>query len=400
MTVITEPDTEASVTGQANAGTVTGSTQLLQTVLSTLQAAGATQVVVGAGSGTWINSFTQYIQSFAATSVQFVDMHIYPVNNNDFLNALTAASIIQAAGKEISVSEGWDYKIRNTELGKLTSTQIYARDPFSFWSPIDIQFLDALIDFANAQQVTFISPFWTHYFFAYLDYNTYGSLSDSQVLLDSDQATTSAISGGLFTATGLAWLNGIIPAPDTTPPVVPGAPYSTNIYPTTILLAWAPTTDNTGVAAYNLFRDGSLITTTSLLSYNDQNLSPGATHTYTLSAFDASGNVSGVSSPLIVQTMNTTPPSIPTGLQTTGTTDSSVSLTWNVSTGIGGVGGYRVLRGTSPDAMTIRASPVTNSYTDPYCYPSTTYYYAVESFNPLGATSQPSNTIVAETAAY
>jgi hypothetical protein len=324
-------------------------------------------------------------------------MHIYPVNNNDFLNALTAATLIQAAGKEISVSEAWDYKISNSELGKLSYTQIYSRDPFSFWSPIDIEFLHALMDFGNAQKLTFIGPFWTHYFFSYLNFTQYESDTPTEIINASDQATTAAISVGAFTPTGIAWLDGLIPAPDTTPPATPAAPYAINVYPTTVQLAWNPTTDNTGVAAYNLFRNGSVLLTTSLLAYNDTNLTPGETYTYTLSAFDASGNKSGVSAPFVVQTTDTTPPSVPTGLKVVATTKTSVSLTWNASTGVGGVGGYRVLRGSTPSNMTIRASPTTTSYTDPYCSPSTTYYYAVESFNPSGATSAPSPAITATT---
>ncbi len=393
MTVITEPDTEAENTGQANAGTTSGSLQLLQTILSTLQTAGEKQVPIGAGAGTWINSFTQYIQNFASTSVQFVDMHIYPVNNNDFLNALTAVPIIKAAGKEISISEAWDYKVRNNELGRLSYTTLYARDPFSFWEPIDIAFLQALMDFGNSQKVTFIAPFWSHYFFGYLDFNTYGSYSNTQIILDSDLAEENAIAVGSFTPTGIAWLNGTIAAPDTTKPATPAAPIATAVLASTLQIAWTATTDNIGVAGYNLYRNGTLIdTSSSMFSYNDQNLTPGETYTYTVNAFDASGNVSATSAPLSVETTDTTPPSVPTGLMVTGTTSTSVSLSWNPSTGIGGVGGYRVLRGTSPTAMSIHASPTTTSYTDS-CRPSTTYYYAVESFNPIGINSAAGPTV-------
>ena len=393
MSVITEPDTEQENTGQANAGTVSGSTQLLQTILSTLSAAGVTNVAVGAGAGTWIKSFTSYIQSFAATSISYVDMHIYPVNNNDFLNALTAAPTIQAAKKEIAITEAWDMKVRNSELGKLSTTTLYGRDPFSFWGPVDISFISALMDFGNAEHVTFISPFWTHYFFAYLDFNTYGTSTSSQILLASDQASYNANQIGTFTPTGISWMNGIIPGPDRTAPLVPAPPYTTNVFPNSIHLAWAATSDNTGVAAYNLFRNGLPLTTTSQFTFIDNNLTPGETYTYTLDAFDASGNVSAQSTPISVETTDTTPPSVPTGLTVVGITSKSVSLTWNPSTGIGGVGGYRVLRGTTPSNMTIRSSPTTTSYTDSYLTPLTTYYYAVESFNPLGIASAPSATV-------
>ena len=389
MSVITEPDTEVTNTGQTTAGTVSGSTQLLQTILSTLQAAGPMSVSVGAGVGTWIDSFTQYVQSFATTSVQYIDLHIYPVNKNYFMNALTAAPIIQAAGKKIAITEAWDMKERNNELGILSTVQVYGRDPFSFWEPIDQAFLQALVDFGNAEKLTFIGPFWSHYFFAYLDYNTYGTLPSAQVLTSSDQAAAAANDVGAFSPTGLWWENAVLAAPDTSAPAKPSAPLATNVTPTIIQLSWLPTTDNVGVAAYNLFRNGTLLTTTNSLSYNDLGLTPGETYSYTLTAFDASGNVSAVSPPLSAETTDTTPPTVPTGLQAVAASSKSVALRWNASTGIGGVGGYRVLRGSSSTNMTIRANPTATSYTDS-CQPGTTYYYAVESLNPINIASAAS----------
>jgi hypothetical protein len=67
MSVITEPDSEAQNSSQPNAGTPSGSLQELQTILAAMQAANVTNVAVGAGAGTWINSFTTYIQIFICT---------------------------------------------------------------------------------------------------------------------------------------------------------------------------------------------------------------------------------------------------------------------------------------------------------------------------------------------
>jgi hypothetical protein len=154
-----------------------------------------------------------------------------------------------------------------------------------------------LADFANYENLALFSPFWSHYFSAYLDYNTYSS--DPKITIDSETASQSARLIGAFTSTGLSWMNRILPAADTTTPGVPGAS-TAEIYPNGATLDWSATTDNVGVAAYNLYRNGQLITTTSLLTYFDQNLTPGETYSYTLHAFDASGNVSGLSAPLVV----------------------------------------------------------------------------------------------------
>jgi chitinase len=134
-----------------------------------------------------------------------------------------------------------------------------------------------------------------------------------------------------------------------------------------------------------------------LLTYFDQGLTPGATYTYTLKAFDASGNVSAPSATLQVQTTDTTPPSVPANLTVGITTATTVKMSWSPSIGIGGVGGYRILSGTSPTTLKIIANSLTTSYTFPWGQPGKTYYFAVESFNPLGITSAAGATVIATT---
>jgi fibronectin type 3 domain-containing protein len=398
LTVMTESDTEEEITGQTNLNTVAGVTQLVQQVLTTLQTGGVTNVQVGGGVGTWTENYMQYVQSLASLPMDFVDMHIYPINNNFFTNAITAATAIHAAGKQVGLSECWDWKILDSELGSAPSwTEITSRDPFSFWEPIDIAFLRAIVDFANYKQLAFVSPYWVHYFFAYLDYNTYGSMSEDEIMTNSYTAADSAVLAGAFTPTGHAWERQNIPR-DTTPPAMPAAPTTSAIGPTAINLQWAPDTDDVGVAAYNLYRNGSLLSTTSQTLYYDSGLVSGETYTYNLVAFDAIGNVSSKSPPLVVETIDITAPSVPTSLVVTGVTSNSVSLNWTPSTGVGGVGGYRVLQGTLPTAMSIRADVTAPPFTSTVAS-STTYYFAIESYNPNGVTSAPSNQVTATTPA-
>lgn len=299
LSVLTESDTEEAVSGQTNLNTVAGVTHLVQTILTTLQNAGVKNIQIGAGVGTWTKNFLQYVQALSGLPMNFVDMHIYPLNHSLFTNALTAADTIRAAGKQVGISECWDMKIRDGELGVLDPTTTYSRDTFSFWEPVDTSFLQAIVNFANYKQLAFISPFWVHYFFAYLDYNTYGSLPSSMVLADSYTAAMNAYLAGGFMPTGLAW-DSMNNPPDSTPPATPAAPTASSVGGTTLKLQWTPDYDNVGVSAYNLYRDGSLISTTSLLQYDDSSVLPGETYTYTLTANDASGNVSAPSEPLIL----------------------------------------------------------------------------------------------------
>ena len=48
---------------------------------------------VGAGVGTWLSSFQSFVQSFTGTTLQYIDMHVYPVNMSFLSNALTVADM-------------------------------------------------------------------------------------------------------------------------------------------------------------------------------------------------------------------------------------------------------------------------------------------------------------------
>jgi fibronectin type 3 domain-containing protein len=134
--------------------------------------------------------------------------------------------------------------------------------------------------------------------------------------------------------------------------------------------------------------------------FHDTDLTPGDTYIYGLSAFDAQGNVSPESETLTVTLIDLTPPTVPTGLAVAGVTQTSVSVKWSASTGGGGVGGYRLLKGTSPSTIKIvQPNILGTSYVDSNVSPQTTYYYAVESYNLTGISSAPGTTVSATTLA-
>ena len=97
--------------------------------------------------------------------------------------------------------------------------------------------------------------------------------------------------------------------PDTSPPTTPGTPTASNITSTSLTLNWAPSTDNRGVARYEILRapgaTGGTFTqigTSSTTTFGDSGLSAGTTYRYQVRARDAANNASGVSGTLTVQT--------------------------------------------------------------------------------------------------
>ena len=69
-------------------------------------------------------------------------------------------------------SESWLYKARVSELGgPPINPALLVRDAYSFWEPLDKQYLDVLAITAHKANYSIVSPFWSNYFFSYLDYN-------------------------------------------------------------------------------------------------------------------------------------------------------------------------------------------------------------------------------------
>lgn len=91
---------------------------------------------------------------------------------------------------------------------------------------------------------------------------------------------------------------------DTQAPSVPAGLNAQNLTSTSVTVRWTASTDNVGVSAYQVFRNGTQIGTTAATSYADSGLVAGTAYSYTVKAQDAVGNLSAASAALSV----TTPP--------------------------------------------------------------------------------------------
>ncbi|QRN94206.1 alpha-amylase [Archangium violaceum] len=92
------------------------------------------------------------------------------------------------------------------------------------------------------------------------------------------------------------------PSADTTAPSVPSGLAVSSKTATSVSLAWTASTDASGIAGYDVYRNGSLVGSPPSASYTDSGLSTGATYSYTVRARDTAGNVSAQSSALSVTT--------------------------------------------------------------------------------------------------
>ncbi len=88
---------------------------------------------------------------------------------------------------------------------------------------------------------------------------------------------------------------------DSEAPTVPTNLVATATSSTTVALTWAASTDNAGVAGYDIRRDGVIIGSSAANSYNDSGLTAGTSYVYDVRARDSVPNYSGWSAPASVR---------------------------------------------------------------------------------------------------
>ncbi len=164
---------------------------------------------------------------------------------------------------------------------------------------------------------------------------------------------------------------------------------------TSVVLSWAASSDNVGVVGYDAFVNGSSAGSPTGTSYTFTGLACGTSYTLAVDAFDAAGNRSGKAS-LSASTAacpDTDAPSTPTGLAKSGSTPSSVSLSWSASHDNVGVAGYGIYQGASSAGST-----ASTSYTVAGLSCGTSYSFAVDAYDAVGNRSAKA-TVSASTSA-
>ncbi len=119
----------------------------------------------------------------------------------------------------------------------------------------------------------------------------------------------SGLAGGTHTFSVYATRGGVV---DTTPatatwtidtavPTTPTGLVASSASPTSTILEWNASTDNTAVTGYDVYRDGVLLVSPgNVLTYSDSTVTGGSTHTYAVRARDAAGNVSALTATVSV----------------------------------------------------------------------------------------------------
>jgi fibronectin type 3 domain-containing protein len=135
-------------------------------------------------------------------------------------------------------------------------------------------------------------------------------------------------------------------------------------------LAWSASSGGVPPLTYRVFRNGTGSTSriaSGLSKTVHVDSPPAGTHSYTVRARDAAGNMSSHSAKVTVTSVpaDTTPPTRPTGLTATARDGRYVDLKWNASTDDRpGPITYRVFRNGTGSAYRIATGLTTTSHTD------------------------------------
>ena len=161
-------------------------------------------------------------------------------------------------------------------------------------------------------------------------------------------------------------------------------------------VSWTASTDNVGVVAYDIFRDGQALgTVAGNVTSAQVTTTPGATWGFYVNARDAAGNVSPPSASVkktIPQCApDTQPPTAPTNLKAVAS-GTSVTLQWTASTDNIGVDTYDIYRNNGKVASTSNTS-----FTDNGLAANTKYDYSVIALDAQKNPSPRSNTASATT---
>ena len=180
------------------------------------------------------------------------------------------------------------------------------------------------------------------------------------------------------------------------PPSDPGGLLATGADKNKIFLVWATSTDDIGVAGYNIYRGNTKIGESPFPTYADSSgLQPLTTYCYQVEAFDEEGNVSinksGQACAATLGNSDTALPSTPFNPAAAAISTSQISLSWSASTDIdNNLIGYKVYRdGHKIESVAVPAT----SFVDNGLSAHTQYCYTVKAFDSAGNISPDSSQV-------
>ena len=162
-----------------------------------------------------------------------------------------------------------------------------------------------------------------------------------------------------FRSTVASLLSATAPCVDAAAPTEPTGLRQTGWSQTGAGVEWSAATDDVGVTGYSVYRDGVPVAITQQHAAWIGGLVCGSSHTLAVEALDAAGNHSRRASAVVTTTAcaDTSPPTRPTLLSVTASTQSTLSVAWQPAADDRGVTEYR----TSIDGVQVATTTATTA---------------------------------------
>jgi uncharacterized protein (TIGR03437 family) len=217
LNLCSEPDTQSYLLGLPAEYTPQQYETDIATITSQLRAANIKNMpLIGAGIGNWQTDGSTYLQALLGAGTDYIDLHVYSANLDLLPLTVTYLDTARAAGKGVAISEAWLKKVTDSQMQASEYAIIGALsgdpyDNFSFWEPLDSEFLGELVKLSYWKNLYYLSPFSFDWFFAYLDYNQYGNETTNQQTAAINAAASAAMRAGQLTSVGQSYAAAIGP---------------------------------------------------------------------------------------------------------------------------------------------------------------------------------------------
>jgi hypothetical protein len=208
--LVNEPSTAAENADLPELATGEGLARFLAAVTQDLARNG---ISMAAGLGAWEEPELA-AALVAAPGMDILDIHVGALRSKktDFLvQADEYAQLARLLGKRAVLGEVWLSKASTFELtarrlgGPAPGQEVFRRDVYGFWSPLDASFLRLMDRLARARGLDLVCPAWPRYLFSYLEYQSgLERTAYTALMRDADAAAFAAMRRDDLTRTGEA----------------------------------------------------------------------------------------------------------------------------------------------------------------------------------------------------